>query len=160
MALNVTSLFSRIKLSCALTFSVALLTETALTSKGQQILTQALHSSGRCVVWGAPGPGKGVTASKGGGIIGGPRVQLSQVEVPDFLRLEWKEGRFVAGRVTLRSSKRELSAATRSIDQPAVLSREGHDSYPARLLHQRTRCSSAATVMSMIGWLESNVWRS
>ena len=50
-ALNVTSLFSRIAAVCALAFGLAFISETSLTSIGQDILTQKLQQAGRCVIW-------------------------------------------------------------------------------------------------------------
>ena len=50
IAANVTSLFSRAAAVCAIGFGVAFLAETALTARGQEILTVQLQMEGRCVV--------------------------------------------------------------------------------------------------------------
>ena len=120
IALNVTSLFSRIALLCTLCFSVALISETSLTAKGQQLLTQRLHNAGRSVVWGADTPGKGVSSSRGVGIIGGPGLQLAHVAVPDTLQAEWRQGRVVAGRAMLRQCG--VAREVRGTDAPG----QGH----------------------------------
>lgn len=106
MAMNVTSLFSRVACLCALTFSVALVSETALTSRGQDILTKYLQQNSRCVLWGAPVPGArgGVSSSKGVAIVGGPGVQLIPLDIPEDLTSSFCDGRIVAGKVRLQSS--------------------------------------------------------
>ena len=106
MAMNVTSLFSRVAALCALSFSVALLSETALTGRGQDIITKSLQQNSRCVLWGAPVPGAraGVSSSKGVAIVGGPGVQLIPLAVPEDLTSSFGEGRIVAGKVCLQSS--------------------------------------------------------
>ena len=83
IAANVTSLFSRAAAVCAIGFGVAFLAETALTARGQGILTVQLQKEGRCVVWGAPVAGAG------------------PLDVPDELSAQWRDGRIVAGTARL-----------------------------------------------------------
>ena len=99
-ALNVTSLFSRIATVCALAFGLAFVSETSLTSIGQDILTRQLQQAGRCVIWGAPVEGKGVSSSKGVALIGGKGVRISSLSLPSELEGYWKDGRVVAGKLS------------------------------------------------------------
>ena len=101
---NVTSLFSRVAAVCALGFSLAFLAETALTAKGQDILTMQLQKEGRCVVWSGPVEGAGVTSSRGVALLGGPGVRVEPLSVPEELAVHWRDGRLVAGKVRLGST--------------------------------------------------------
>eukprot|EP00439_Symbiodinium_sp_Y106_P005783 s14559_g1.t1 len=98
---NVTSLFSRDAAVCAIGFGVAFLAETALTARGQEILTVQLQTEGRCVVWVAPVEGAGVTSSRGVALLGGPGVRIAPLDVPDELSAQWRDGRIVAGKARL-----------------------------------------------------------
>lgn len=67
MALNVTTLFSHVAALCALSFNVAVISETALIEgqssfHGQSILAKTLQEAVLCVVWGAAVPGVGVSS--------------------------------------------------------------------------------------------------
>ena len=97
MVANVTSLFSRVAAVCAIAFSVAFLSETSLTPHGQDTLTRQLFQAGRCVVWGNPLDGPGVTSSCGVALVGGPGNRLQHLQVPDSLHDAWAQGRVVAG---------------------------------------------------------------
>ena len=79
---------------CAIGFGVAFLAETALTARGQEILTVQLQMEGRCVVWGAPVEGAGVTSSRGVAL-------LAPLDVPGALSAQWRDGRIVAGKARL-----------------------------------------------------------
>ena len=98
IAANVTSLFSRAAAVCAIGFGLAFLAETALTAQGQEILTMQLQREGRCVVWGAPVDGAGVTSSRGVALLGGPGVRVEPIGVPAELNEQWRDGRIVAGK--------------------------------------------------------------
>ena len=108
-AMNVTSLFSRVAAVCALTFGLACVSETALTGTGQASVTTRLQQSGRCVVWGAPVHGPGVSSSRGVALIGGPGVRLSPLDLPDCLLDYWADGRIVAGKVSQQFGKADIT---------------------------------------------------
>ena len=91
-------LFSRAAAVCAIGFGLAFLAETALTAQGQEILTMQLQREGRCVVWGAPVDGAGVTSSRGVALLGGPGVRVEPIGVPAELNEQWRDGRIVAGK--------------------------------------------------------------
>ncbi|CAE7337918.1 HCc2 [Symbiodinium sp. CCMP2592] len=111
MVANVTSLFSRVAAVCAVAFSIAFLSETALTPHGQQLLTRQLQKDGRCAVWSNAVDGKGVTSSCGVAIIGAPGVRLQALQVPDTFEAAWTHGRVVAGTASV-STKAGLDSVT------------------------------------------------
>ena len=101
--MNVTSLFSRLAAVCAMSFGVALVSETSLTARGQPILTKKLQEAGHCVVWGSAVDGPGVSSSRGVALLAGRGVQLLAVDLPEALHDHWGDGRIVAGQVRLQS---------------------------------------------------------
>ena len=101
--MNVTSLFSRLAAVCAMSFGVALVSGTSLTTRGQQILTKKLQEAGHCVVWGSAVDGPRVSSSRGVALLAGRGVQLSAVDLPEALHDHWRDGRIVAGQVRLQS---------------------------------------------------------
>ena len=102
---------------CAIGFGVAFLAETALTARGQEILTVHIQKEGRCVVWGAPVEGAGVTSSRGVALLGGPGVRIAPLDVPDELSAQWHDDRIVAGKARLGA----LVSLPRLLVSPAML---------------------------------------